>query len=118
MEELLRRTIGEATQLEIVTAGGLWQTLCDAHQLESAILNLAINARDAMPTGGKLTVETCNAHLDSAYAAQSRDVRPGQYICICVTDTGAGMSPEVISKAFEPFFTTKPSAKARASGCR
>ena len=77
MEELLRRTIGESVQLEIVTAGGLWQTLCDPHQLESAILNLAINARDAMPGGGKLTIETCNAHLDSAYAANSREVRPG-----------------------------------------
>jgi PAS domain S-box-containing protein len=108
MEELLRRTIGEAVRLEIVTAGGLWQTLCDPHQLESALLNLAINARDAMPEGGTLTIETCNAHLDSAYAARHRDVKPGQYVCICVTDTGVGMTPDVISKAFDPFFTTKP----------
>nr|WP_302474557.1 PAS domain S-box protein [Roseococcus sp. MDT2-1-1] len=108
MEELLRRTIGEAVRLEIVTAGGLWQTLCDPHQLESAILNLAINARDAMPDGGMLTIETCNAHLDTAYAARSREVRPGQYVCICVTDTGTGMTPDVIAKAFDPFFTTKP----------
>nr|WP_302474503.1 PAS domain S-box protein [Roseococcus sp. MDT2-1-1] len=108
MEELLRRTIGEAIRLEMVTAGGLWQTLCDPHQLESAILNLAINARDAMPGGGTLTIETCNAHLDTAYAAKSREVKPGQYICICVTDTGSGMSPDVIAKAFDPFFTTKP----------
>jgi PAS domain S-box-containing protein len=99
MEELLRRTIGEAIRLEIVTAGGLWQTLCDPHQLESAILNLAINARDAMQDGGQLTIETCNAHLDNAYAAQQREVKPGQYICICVTDTGTGMSPDVIAKA-------------------
>ena len=116
MEELLRRTIGEATRLEIVTAGGLWQTLCDPHQLESAILNLTINARDAMPNGGQLTIETCNAHLDSAYAARSRDVRPGQYICICVTDTGTGMSADTIAKAFEPFFTTKPIGQGTGLG--
>jgi signal transduction histidine kinase len=88
MEDLLRRTIGPLHELELVTAGGLWTALCDPNQLESAILNLAINARDAMPEGGKLTVETCNAHLDDAYAAASRDATPGQYVCICVTDTG------------------------------
>jgi signal transduction histidine kinase len=107
IEDLLRRTIGEAVRLEIVTAGGLWQTLCDPHQLESAIVNLAINARDAMPNGGTLTIETCNAHLDDAYAAKQREVKPGQYICICVSDTGTGMTREVIDKAFDPFFTTK-----------
>jgi PAS domain S-box-containing protein len=116
MEELLRRTLGEAIRLEIVTAGGLWQTRCDPHQLESAILNLAINARDAMPTGGHLTIETCNAHLDTAYAAKSRDVHPGQYVCICVTDTGSGMAPDVIAKAFEPFFTTKPIGQGTGLG--
>ncbi|HEU0045431.1 PAS domain S-box protein [Sphingomonas sp.] len=116
MEELLRRTIGESVQLETVTAGGLWQTLCDPHQLESAILNLAINARDAMPEGGKLTIETCNAHLDTAYAAKHRDVVPGQYICICVTDTGAGMTKDTIEKAFEPFFTTKPIGQGTGLG--
>jgi len=116
MEELLRRTIGEAISLEIVTAGGLWLTLCDPHQLESALLNLAINARDAMPEGGKLTIETCNAHLDSAYAAQSREVKPGQYVCICVTDTGAGMAPDVLAKAFDPFFTTKPIGQGTGLG--
>lgn len=116
MEELLRRTIGEATRLEIVTAGGLWQTLCDPHQLESAILNLAINARDAMPEGGKLTIETCNAHLDDAYAARQREVKPGQYICICVTDTGVGMTADTIQKAFEPFFTTKPIGQGTGLG--
>ncbi len=116
MEELLRRTIGEAVRLEIVTAGGLWLTRCDPHQLESAILNLAINARDAMPKGGKLTIETCNAHLDNAYAAQQREVRPGQYICICVTDTGTGMTPDVIAKAFDPFFTTKPIGQGTGLG--
>jgi PAS domain S-box-containing protein len=116
MEDLLRRTIGESVQLEMVTAGGLWQTLCDPHQLESAVLNLAINARDAMPEGGKLTIETCNAHLDSTYAAQVRDVRPGQYVCICVSDTGTGMSEETIAKAFEPFFTTKPIGQGTGLG--
>lgn len=116
MEELLRRTIGESIRLEIVTAGGLWQTLCDPHQLESAILNLAINARDAMPGGGVLTIETCNAHLDNAYAAQQRDVEPGQYVCICVTDTGSGMSKDTIEKAFEPFFTTKPIGQGTGLG--
>ena len=116
MEELLRRTIGESVSLEIVTAGGLWQTLCDPHQLESAILNLALNARDAMPEGGKLTIETCNAHLDSAYAAKQREVLPGQYVCICVTDTGTGMTPDVIAKAFDPFFTTKPIGQGTGLG--
>ena len=116
MEDLLRRTIGESVQLEIVTAGGLWQTLCDPHQLESAVLNLALNARDAMPDGGTLTIETCNAHLDSAYAASQRDVKPGQYICICVTDTGTGMNKDTIKKAFEPFFTTKPIGQGTGLG--
>ncbi len=116
MEDMLRRTLGENIQLELVTAGGLWLTKCDPNQLESAILNLAINARDAMPEGGKLTIETCNAHLDSAYAARQRDVKPGQYICICVTDTGVGMSKEVISRAFEPFFTTKPTGQGTGLG--
>ena len=116
MEDLLRRTIGPLHALELVTAGGLWTTLCDPNQLESAILNLAINARDAMPDGGKLTIETCNAHLDDAYAAAQRDVTPGQYICICVTDTGTGMPPEVIARAFEPFFTTKPLGQGTGLG--
>jgi PAS domain S-box-containing protein len=116
MEDLLRRSIGEGVRLEMVTAGGLWQTRCDPHQLENSILNLAINARDAMPTGGVLTIETCNAHLDTAYAATSRGVRPGQYVCICVTDTGVGMSADVIAKAFEPFFTTKPMGQGTGLG--
>jgi PAS domain S-box-containing protein len=116
MEELLRRTIGESIQMEIVTAGGLWSSLCDPHQLESAILNLAINARDAMPDGGKLTIETCNTHLDRAYASQHPGVNPGQYICICVTDTGTGMAPEVIARAFDPFFTTKPTGQGTGLG--
>nr|WP_236960209.1 hybrid sensor histidine kinase/response regulator [Methylobacterium durans] len=116
LEDLLRRTIGEAISLEIVTAGGLWLTLCDPHQLESAILNLAINARDAMPDGGKLTIETCNTHLDRAYAKLHPGVAPGQYVCICVTDTGSGMPPDVIVRAFDPFFTTKPIGQGTGLG--
>ncbi|WP_114187993.1 PAS domain S-box protein [Microvirga aerophila] len=116
MEDLLRRTIGPLHALEIVTAGGLWTTLCDPNQLESAILNLAINARDAMPDGGKLTIETANAHLDNAYVAAQRDVTPGQYVAICITDTGTGMPPEVIARAFEPFFTTKPLGQGTGLG--
>jgi signal transduction histidine kinase/GAF domain-containing protein/CheY-like chemotaxis protein len=116
MEDMLRRTIGEAIQLEIVTAGGLWLTRCDPNQLENAVLNLAINARDAMPEGGKLIIETTNAHLDAAYAARSREIIPGQYVCICVTDTGTGMSPEVVAKAFDPFFTTKPIGQGTGLG--
>jgi len=116
IEDLLRRTIGERIELEFVLAGGLWPTLCDANQLENAILNLCINARDAMPDGGKLTIETCNAHLDGQYAASVRDVRPGQYVCICVTDTGTGMSQDTISRAFDPFFTTKPLGQGTGLG--
>ncbi|RYY27565.1 MAG: PAS domain S-box protein [Sphingomonadales bacterium] len=116
MEDLLRRTIGERVELELVLAGGLWLTLCDPNQLENALLNLVINARDAMPDGGKLTIETCNAHLDDAYAARQREVKPGQYICICVTDTGTGMSADTIAKAFEPFFTTKPIGQGTGLG--
>jgi signal transduction histidine kinase len=116
MEDLLRRTLGERIDLELVLAGGLWPTLCDPNQLESAVLNLAINARDAMPSGGKLVIETCNAHLDTAYAARRRDVRPGQYVCVAVTDTGAGMAPETIARAFEPFFTTKPIGQGTGLG--
>ncbi len=116
MEDLLRRTLGERIELELVLAGGLWTTRCDPNQLESAILNLAINARDAMPDGGKLTIETCNAHLDSQYAARQREVAPGQYVCICVTDTGVGMDEATIARAFEPFFTTKPIGQGTGLG--
>ncbi len=116
MEDLLRRTIGERVDLDMVLAGGLWVTKCDPNQLESAILNLVINARDAMPDGGKLTIETCNAHLDSAYAARQRGVKAGQYVCICVTDTGTGMDANTIARAFEPFFTTKPLGQGTGLG--
>ena len=116
MEDLLRRTLGERISLEIVTAGGLWPTLCDPHQLENAVLNLAINARDAMPDGGRLTIETANAHLDRAYVQAHPELPPGQYVCICVTDTGTGMSPDVVAKAFDPFFTTKPLGQGTGLG--
>lgn len=116
MEDLFRRTIGERIDLELVLAAGLWTTLCDPNQLESALLNLVINARDAMPEGGQLTIETCNAHLDKAYAAKQRGVTPGQYVCICVTDTGVGMEPDIVAKVFEPFFTTKPIGQGTGLG--
>ena len=116
MEDLLRRTMGETIQLDLVVAQDLWITLCDPNQLESAVLNLVINARDAMPEGGRLTIETSNAHLDSKSAAQTRGMNDGQYVCICVTDTGAGMAPEVIERAFDPFFTTKPIGQGTGLG--
>jgi PAS domain S-box-containing protein len=116
MEELLRRTLGERIVFELVTAGGLWLTKCDPNQLENAVLNLVINARDAMPDGGTLTVETGNSNLDRAYAAVHPDSEPGQYVCIGVTDTGSGMSPATIAKAFEPFFTTKPLGRGTGLG--
>ena len=116
MEELLRRTLGERVIFELVTAGGLWLTKCDPNQLENAVLNLIINARDAMPDGGKLTVETGNSHLDNAYATLHPEIEPGQYVCISVTDTGSGMSAATIEKAFEPFFTTKPIGRGTGLG--
>jgi PAS domain S-box-containing protein len=115
MEDLFRRTTGESIGLEIVAAAGLWPTFCDPHQLESALLNLVINARDAMPDGGAVTIETANAHLDHDYAGM-RDVTPGQYVCLAVTDTGTGMTPAVIARAFDPFFTTKPIGQGTGLG--
>jgi CheY-like chemotaxis protein len=107
MSELLRRTLGESVALETVLAGGLWRTAADANQLENALLNLAVNARDAMPAGGKLTIETANSHLDDAYVADHDDIAAGQYVMIAVSDTGTGMSTDTLGRVFEPFFTTK-----------
>jgi signal transduction histidine kinase len=107
MSELLRRTIGESVRFETVLAGGLWPAFIDASQLENALVNLCVNARDAMPDGGRLTIETSNTHLDEAYAAEHSDVAAGQYVMVSVTDTGCGMPAEVIERAFDPFYTTK-----------
>ena len=115
MEELIRRTIGPSVALEVIAAGGLWNTLVDPNQLENALLNLAINARDAMPDGGQLTIEAGNKWLDDL-AAQQRELPAGQYVTICVSDTGTGMLPEVMARAFDPFFTTKPAGMGTGLG--
>jgi signal transduction histidine kinase len=115
MSELLRRTLGETVQLETVLAGGLWRIHADPSQLENSIINLAVNARDAMPEDGKITIETANVHLDDRYAAEHA-VRAGQYVLVAVTDTGVGMSQEVVDKAFDPFFTTKGVGKGTGLG--
>ncbi|WP_459474364.1 PAS domain S-box protein [Pseudomonas sp. No.117] len=107
MEDLIRRTVGPAIQIEVVAASDLWPTLVDPPQLENALLNLCINARDAMPEGGRIYIETGNRVLDPRMGMM-RDLEPGEYITLNVTDTGCGMPPEVIAKAFDPFFTTKP----------
>jgi PAS domain S-box-containing protein len=114
--ELLRCTLGEAIGIEVVSAADLWCTEVDRNQLESAILNLAINARDAMAEGGKLTIETGNVCLDDAYAGAHDEVKAGQYVMVAVSDTGLGMSPETMARAFEPFFTTKPEGRGTGLG--
>lgn len=116
MEDLIRRSVGPTVEVEVVRAGGLWATRMDPSQLENALLNLCLNSRDAMmPDGGRLTIETANKWLDSR-AARERDLPPGQYISLCVTDTGTGMTPEVITQAFDPFFTTKPLGQGTGLG--
>lgn len=115
MEDLINRTVGPNIAVEVVQAAGLWVTMVDAPQLESAVLNLAINARDAMPNGGRLIIETANKWLDER-AAKERDVSPGQYVSVCVTDTGVGMLPDVVARAFDPFFTTKPIGQGTGLG--
>lgn len=116
LEDMLQRTLMETITFETVLQPDLWLALTDANQLENALLNLAINARDAMPHGGRLLVETSNASLDSAYAAVNEGVDAGDYVLISVSDTGMGMSPAVIAKAFDPFFTTKPIGQGTGLG--
>ena len=116
MSDLLGRTLGENISIETIRGGGLWPTEADRAELESALLNLAINARDAMQAGGKLTIETGNASLDEAYCATADGVKPGQYVMIAISDTGVGMSRELIGKAFDPFFTTKPAGSGTGLG--
>ena len=115
MDDMLRRALGEEIELETVISGGLWNTLVDPGQIENAILNLGINARDAMPKGGKLTIEAGNAKLDDEYA-RLHDVQAGQYVMVGVTDTGSGIAPELIDRVFEPFFSTKPEGKGTGLG--
>jgi PAS domain S-box-containing protein len=115
MEDLLRRSVGPEIEVEVVGAGGLWPTLIDPNQLENALLNLCINARDAMPDGGRITIETANRWLDPA-GARERDLPPGQYVSLSVTDTGTGMSAETIERAFDPFYTTKPLGEGTGLG--
>jgi len=108
LADMLTRTLGELVRLEVVTAPGLWLAQADVGELENALLNLAVNARDAMPEGGRLTIETANAYLDEEYVASiAEPVAPGQYVVIAVTDTGHGMDAATLEKVFEPFFTTK-----------
>ena len=115
MKELIGRTVGPQIQVGTVLAAGLWTTLCDPNQLENALLNLAINSRDAMPGGGRLTIETANVALDER-DARARDMAPGQYVAVCISDTGAGMPPAVLARAFDPFFTTKPLGQGTGLG--
>jgi signal transduction histidine kinase/PAS domain-containing protein/ActR/RegA family two-component response regulator len=115
MQDLIERAVGPAVQIEVVGASDLWPAFVDPPQLENALLNLCINARDAMPNGGRVTIETANKWLDER-AARQRDMPEGQYLSLCVTDTGTGMSPGVIARAFEPFFTTKPIGEGTGLG--
>lgn len=116
MEDLLRRTLGPAVEMQLALQPGIWLTFCDHNQLENAILNLAINARDAIAESGKVTLTTFNAQLEGADAASHRDIEPGHYVCLSITDTGSGMTREVVSRAFDPFFTTKPQGRGTGLG--
>jgi PAS domain S-box-containing protein len=115
MEEMIRRTVGPEIETEVVSIAGLWTTWVDPNQLENALLNLCINARDAMPGGGRLTIETANIWIDER-GARERDLTPGQYISLSVTDTGTGMTPETVKRAFDPFYTTKPAGQGTGLG--
>jgi PAS domain S-box-containing protein len=116
LSDLLQRTIGEAISIESVQGAGLWQVEVDPNEFEAALLNLTVNARDAMPDGGKLTIETANTHIDEAYAASHAEVIPGQYVMVCVSDSGVGMDAKTLAQAFEPFYTTKPVGKGTGLG--
>ena len=116
MSELLYSTLGEKIQIQTVKAAGLWIAHADLQQLENAILNIAINGRDAMPDGGKLTIETANSYLDEAYCRENPEIQPGQFAMVAITDTGSGMTPEVAARAFDPFFTTKATGKGTGLG--
>ena len=116
ISELISRALGETVQMETILGGGLWLTHVDPVQLENSILNLCVNARDAMPEGGCLTVETANCHLDDRYARLHPGIPAGQYVLIAVTDTGTGMSPDILEKVFDPFFTTKDASKGTGLG--
>jgi signal transduction histidine kinase len=116
MLDLLRRTLGEEISIETVFAAGLWPVHVDAHQLENVLLNLALNAKDAMPEGGCLTIETANTYLDDTYVRRFGDIAAGQYAVLCVTDTGRGIPTEVLDHVFEPFFTTKPHGEGSGLG--
>ena len=116
LSDMLTRTVGETIAVETILESGLWPTFADVSQLENAVVNLVVNARDAMPQGGRITIETANASLDEAYCARFGDVAPGQYVLLSVTDTGAGISPENLSKVFEPFFTTKSASTSTGLG--
>jgi CheY-like chemotaxis protein len=116
LSDFLTRSLGEDISLEVIGGAGLWAVSADQAQLETALLNLAVNARDAMSPGGKLTIETSNAYIDEAYCRANAEVHPGQYVLIAVTDSGSGMSQETLEKAFEPFFTTKPAGQGTGLG--
>ncbi|WP_345774217.1 response regulator [Azospirillum argentinense] len=116
LDEMLRRVLGEGVEIETMITGGLWTTFADESQVENALLNLAINARDAMNGHGRLTIEAGNAFLDDPYAARHAEVEPGQYVMLAVTDTGCGIPPDVLDHVFEPFFTTKPEGQGTGLG--
>ena len=116
IDDMLRRSLGESVEIETVITGGLWNTFVDTVQVENALLNLAINARDAMQGHGKLTIEAGNAFLDDVYVARHPDVTPGQYVMVAVTDTGCGIPSELLERVFEPFFTTKPEGRGTGLG--
>ena len=116
MSDLLNRTLGETIEVETIQSARIWPVEIDVNQMENALLNLAVNARDAMPDGGKLTIEVANTHIDEAYAAQEAEVSPGQYVLISVSDTGQGMDEDVLSHAIEPFFTTKEVGRGTGLG--